>query len=45
MKNRKLSPNTEQWDLGTLVQIFHAHEDVFKSDFGGEIRPVIPALM
>ena len=26
MPSKRLSQNTEEWDLGTLVQIFHAHQ-------------------
>ena len=46
LPNKRLSANPEEWDLGTLVQIFHANADaVFKHDFGGEVRLVIPVLM
>jgi hypothetical protein len=46
MQGKNLSRNPEQWDLGTLVAIFHAHSDqLFKHDFGGEVRQVIPVLM
>ena len=45
MPGKRLSQNPEQWDLGTLVQIFHVHQDAFKLDFGGEVRQVIPVLM
>ena len=46
MPNRRIDENPEKWDLGTLVQIFHALADnIFKHDFGGEVRQVIPVLM
>ena len=46
MPTKRLAPNPEQWDLGTLVQVFHTCSDnLFKHDFGGEVRQVIPVLM
>jgi len=46
MPSKRLATNPEQWDLGTLVQVFHTHSDsLFKHDFGGELRQVIPVLM
>jgi hypothetical protein len=45
MKQRKVSTNAEQWDLGTLVGLFHAFEEVVKPDFGGTLSGVIPKLM
>ena len=46
MINKKVSDNPEQWDLGTLASIFHTHaDDVFKNDYGGDLRRVIPIMM
>ena len=46
MPAKRLHENPEQWDLGTLVMIFHTLADnMFKHDFGGEVRQVIPVLM
>ena len=46
MPGKRLQTNPEQWDLGTLVMIFHTLADnIFKHDFGGEVRQVIPVLM
>ena len=46
MVNKKVAENPEQWDLGTLTSIFHSHaDDVFKHDFGGDLRRVIPIMM
>ena len=46
MPQQRLDENTEKWDLGTLSNIFHAQgANVFKHDFGGEVRHVIPLLM
>lgn len=46
LKNPKLFPDTEKWDLGTLISVFHAYkEKVFQADFGGDLRSIIPILM
>ena len=46
MPTKRLAENPEQWDLGTLVSVFHTCSDnLFKHDFGGEVRQVIPVLM
>jgi len=45
MPSKRLSSNSEEWDLGTLVQIFHVHQEIFKHDFGGSLKQVIPVLM
>ena len=46
MINKKVADNPEIWDLGTLTSIFHTHaDDVFKHDFGGDLRRVIPIMM
>lgn len=45
MPSKRLSANPEEWDLGTLVQIFHVHQNIFKQDFENELKPVIPLLI
>ena len=46
MSNRRLDDNPEKWDLGILSSVFHAQADnVFKHDFGGELKYVIPLMM
>ena len=46
MINKVVADNPEQWDLGTLTSIFHTHADeVFKNDFGGDLRRIIPIMM
>ena len=43
--SRKVSKNSEDWDLGILFSMYHKYSSsIYSKDFGGETRFVIPIL-